>query len=521
MSSANARVAKRKGISLETKLCILDDHRSGVSVKHLVEKYSLCQSTVSTIIKSEQKLRATSGDAVSTKRKRLRGAALPDVEEALYKWFAEVRGRNIPISGAVLTSKARQLAFLLGHDDFNPGNGWLHRFKERHNIKFKRIVGEAAASADDAKIEEWMDKNAAKIASYSERDVYNADETALFFQLLPSHTHAMKGETCAGGKHSKVRVTVLLCCNMDGSDRRKLFVIGKSAKPRDFRNLHSLPVRYRSNTKAWMTKALFEEWLLELDQEMATKRRKILLLLDNCSAHRVSPRLTNVELLFLPANSTCKTQPLDMGIIANFKLCYKRRVIERILHSLGPNPSSADAQVIKITLSMAVQMMYASWHEVKAQTVRHCFAKAGMLVPDENSDPCDDAVEAASTEQVKTVWEQLATSELVYSEDASLDDFLMADGSALTREEVSDSSLVDEVRREEPSPVDTESSDDEDENGDHVTVQRAMSAIADLKRFVASRGLGEEFILSLDSLERASLLSNLPLKQTTISSFFK
>ncbi|XP_064462148.1 tigger transposable element-derived protein 6-like [Ornithodoros turicata] len=154
------------------------------------------------------------------------------MEEALCKRFVDVRGRNIPISGAALTSKARQLAFLLGHEDFNPGNGWLHRFKARHNIKFERIVGEAEAAADDAKIEEWMDNSAAKIGSYSKCNMYNADETALFFQLLPSHTDAMKGQTCAGRKHSKVRVTVLLCCNMDGSDRRKLVVIGKSAKPR-------------------------------------------------------------------------------------------------------------------------------------------------------------------------------------------------------------------------------------------------------------------------------------------------
>lgn len=181
-SATSTRSApKRKGISIETKLCLVDDFRSGVAVKSLIAKYGLSQSTVSTIIKNEAKLRASAtADASSGKRKRLRGAALPDVEEALYNWFVEVRGRNVPVSGAALTAKAKQLAFIMGHDDFNPGNGWLHRFKQRHSIKFRKINGEAA-SVDSEKVEEWLDANAARIASYSECDVYNADESALFF----------------------------------------------------------------------------------------------------------------------------------------------------------------------------------------------------------------------------------------------------------------------------------------------------------------------------------------------------
>lgn len=514
-SAASKNPVNRKAISLETKLRILDDHRSGVPVKTLVTTYGLSQPTVSTIIRNQEKIRASAtSDGASGKRKRMRGAALPDVEDALYKWFVEVRGRNIPVSGNVLTAKAKDLAFLMGHEEFRPGNGWLHRFKERHAIRFKKIVGEAA-SADITNIEEWMDLNATKIASYDERDVYNADETALFFQLLPSHTHALKNESCAGGKHSKVRVTVLLCCNMDGSDRQKLFVIGKSAKPRDFRNLYSLPVRYRSNAKAWMTKVLFAEWLVELDQQMAAKGRKILLLLDNCSAHRVNPRLTNVDLLFLPPNSTCKTQPLDMGIIANFKVCYKRRVIERILHDIGPNPATSSAPMTKITLSMAVQMMYAAWHEVKQQTVRNCFVKAGIFIPRENMDPLDDNAEAALAQnEIEAAWERLAPIDSV-----SLEEFLNADGCASTREEVTDASIVEEVRSTELS---ADESDADDDDHDHpVTVQRAMNAITDLRKFVASRGLDEDFFLSLDKLEKSVSQSGPKLKQATLLSFLK
>lgn len=65
-------------------------------------------------------------------------------------------------------------------------------------------------------------------------NVYNADETGLF-QLVPSTTNTFKGDKSAGGKHGKLRVTVVLSCKVDGTDRRLPFVIGKSKEPRGFR----------------------------------------------------------------------------------------------------------------------------------------------------------------------------------------------------------------------------------------------------------------------------------------------
>jgi hypothetical protein len=53
------------------------------------------------------------------------------------------------------------------------------------------------------------------LEGYEPRDVYNADEMGIFFNVLLERTLAYKGETCHGGKHSKDRLTVLLCVNSD------------------------------------------------------------------------------------------------------------------------------------------------------------------------------------------------------------------------------------------------------------------------------------------------------------------
>jgi hypothetical protein len=41
------------------------------------------------------------------------------------------------------------------------------------------------------------------LEGYEQRDIYNADETGLFYNVLPDRTLALKGESCHGGKNCK------------------------------------------------------------------------------------------------------------------------------------------------------------------------------------------------------------------------------------------------------------------------------------------------------------------------------
>jgi hypothetical protein len=63
-------------------------------------------------------------------------------------------------------------------------------------------------------------------------------------------------------------MTVLVGANMDGSEKLPLLVIGKSGKPRCFKNVKNLPCKNRSNKTAWMTSDLFDEYLKALDAKM-------------------------------------------------------------------------------------------------------------------------------------------------------------------------------------------------------------------------------------------------------------
>jgi hypothetical protein len=69
------------------------------------------------------------------------------------------------------------------------------------------------------------------------KDIFNADESGLFFSILPEKTYAFKDDSCHRGKRSKDAITVLVCANMDGCGTVPLLVTGKSEKPRCFKHM--------------------------------------------------------------------------------------------------------------------------------------------------------------------------------------------------------------------------------------------------------------------------------------------
>jgi hypothetical protein len=75
------------------------------------------------------------------------------------------------------------------------------------------------------------------------------------------------------------KVTVLLCVNSDGSDKQVPIVIGKSPKPRCFKNIKKLPSKYHVNKKAWMNTDIFTSFLCSLDAGMGAQNRNILFLM--------------------------------------------------------------------------------------------------------------------------------------------------------------------------------------------------------------------------------------------------
>ena len=99
-----------------------------------------------------------------------------------------------------------------------------------------------------------------------------------------------KGESSKGGKFAKDRLSIMLCCSATG-EKLKPLVIGNAARPRAFKQNNvtpdNLPVTWKHNKKAWMTTAVFEDWLTQLNETMKKKQGRIILFVDNATSHVV------------------------------------------------------------------------------------------------------------------------------------------------------------------------------------------------------------------------------------------
>jgi len=194
---------------------------------------------------------------------------------------------------------------------------------------------------------------------------------------MPEHTYLFKNKSAKGFKSSKERVTVLCCVNMKG-EKRDLLVIGKSKNPRCFKGVRSLSVDYYySNANAWITNVIFKDWLVKWDLEL---KRKIVLLVDNCTAHTNNLLLKDIKVIFLPANTTSLIQPCDQGIIKAFKAHYCREMRARIITELDDIQDQSDASAVakKISFLDALHLVTMSWKRVTEKTVENCFRKCGF-----------------------------------------------------------------------------------------------------------------------------------------------
>jgi hypothetical protein len=122
----------------------------------------------------------------------------------------------------------------------------------------------------------WKSKKGPELLQKFCADIYSADETGLFYRAMTDDSLCYEHVKLLGSKKAVDRIIVLCCSNMSGTDKRKLLVIGESAKPRCFKglNMDSLPVKYYANKNAWMTSEIFKKWLMRWDVELQRNQEK-------------------------------------------------------------------------------------------------------------------------------------------------------------------------------------------------------------------------------------------------------
>lgn len=108
-------------------------------------------------------------------------------------------------------------------------------------------------------------------------------------------------------------------------------------------NINNLPVYWRANKKALVTAEWFYKCFFPDAKKYLSSKGlpfKVLLLIDNAPGHPWDLQYENVEVKFLPKNTTSLLQPLDQGIISTPKALVIKRTFTYILEQIKNNESS-------------------------------------------------------------------------------------------------------------------------------------------------------------------------------------
>ncbi|KAM4688985.1 tigger transposable element-derived protein 1-like [Discoglossus pictus] len=299
---------KKEKIPIECKKEIIAKYEGGSRNCDLDAEYKRPASTIATIVKNKEFIKgADVARGVSTITKQ-RPKTLEEVEKLLYVWIQEKQLAGDSISQAIVCEKARQLhADLMKEkptasgeisETFKASHGWFDNFRKRTGIHSVVRHGEAASSDKEAAETFVTDfKQYVEAEAFVPQQVFNCDETGLFWKKMPSRTYiTQEKKTLPGHKAFKNRVTLLLCGNASGDLKIKPLLVYQSQNPRVFKreNIQKdrLSVMWRANKKAWMTQVIFTEWINEVfcptvknylvEKELPLRA---LLIMDNAPAH--------------------------------------------------------------------------------------------------------------------------------------------------------------------------------------------------------------------------------------------
>ena len=318
----------------------------------------------------------------------------------------------------------------------------------------KAICGSKELAAPNDELKTWKETVLLPIlARYSQNNIYNGDETALFYKSLPHKTYCFDGDKPAGSAKCKDRLTLLIITNMDSSDHRKLSVIGKSKTPHCLQKKYKMQVKdmsvdWYASKNAWMTGGIHHQIMTKLNNGMRLSNHHILYVFDNASSHQVQ-EYSHIKFLMLPPNATSIMQPLDQGIILSAKRRYKKKLAQRYLACVENN-KDANSLLKALNIVLATNMIAAS----SSTIIQNCFCKAGFK--HHAVDPASKIEEDPLPTPAPDVWNSVQR----WLGDVQFDEFVASEHETPTAQPMSDNDIVDLVRTEN-DPQDE--SDDESE----------------------------------------------------------
>ena len=285
-------------------------------------------------------------------------------------------------------------------------------------------------------------------------------------------------------------------------------------------NIHQLRVEFHANKKAWMTSNHFNTWLCKQDRIFTRQKRKVALILDNCTAHpNINSTLKSINLIFLPPNTTSVTQPMDQGIIAS-KTPYLHHFVQHVL--LKAMETGKD---FNWTVLDAIYGVEATWNKITSATIKNYFNYCNFVAtspaPEDYDDPDDDIPFVQLIERLRHAGIEVSSEdEAVYN---TVDNNLLT-AVPMTVQDIAKEVLDDKAAKDMEDDIAEEEEEGEDPAPpvQHTTMPMLVDFTTAMKDVLCSFTEDtSEMWAHLTALEKFFQWSFIRKQKKTIQDFFK
>lgn len=236
--------------------------------------------------------------------------------------------------------------------------------------------------------------------------ILNMDDSTLFYQLARTRSYVSDCDARetrrTATETAKARITLLSYVNATRTFQ-SISVIGKAAEPVCFRGVQCLPLTYNSQNQIQMEASVYAQWRTHLSADWAAfTALRGLLVMGNASCHDSSKTSDELDMEWLPPNTTAKFQPADQGAINADKSTYKRGMIRDMLatfdqhvHLTPPERDARrrrDARGRPVPLGVAdgrashvldaIRLVKEAFRSLTATAIVRCWLRARCIPPD-------------------------------------------------------------------------------------------------------------------------------------------
>jgi len=267
-----------------------------------------------------------------------------------------------------------------------------------------------------------------------------------------------------------------------------------------------------------MTGNIWKEWLKKIDRQMRARKRKIVMLRDNCAAHNGDIQLANVKVVFMPPNTTSLIQPMDQGIIANFKRHYRSLVLRQLMGVIETTDDGGRAAELarKLTLLDSMHMQKEAWSRVTTSTIINCYRRASFVK--DTSEAATDTEEGQQTDDDDVPVLPAGVTSEEFNQYVAVDNDLQTTADSTDAELCSDQQPAAAGEAEESDGEPSQATDGDQPPA--VTFTTALQSLFNVRSYLEAAGCDdyEHFYGLTDQLYA---ISRQQAVQKTIKDFFK